>query len=263
MAVEEERDSGHDSELSPRRVTEVPSLNEPAAKHTIMLQSLAKSNREKCNEICQAFRRDLQGLHPIDSADELIITPVDICHLTASYLDKTLIESVKRIAQFSATSVEQMLRVVESFLIDEDTEIAILPEQVLKKAAYLFSLSVSLSQDLTAVSNSFIDCIHSLSEEGKASFQHFAKSEKGADESSKCSEDIEIKMGLHVNHIYLDSSNAVTSLQECRKFLFPICKCLLASNIRREMPMTASQASTEHCQAPEEKAVERKQKKSE
>ena len=38
-------------------------------------------------------------------------------------------------------------------------------------------------------------------------------------------------MSLHVNHIYLETSNAISNLEDCRKFLFSITKSVLVSSL--------------------------------
>lgn len=50
-------------------------------------------------------------------------------------------------------------------------------------------------------------------------------------EAEKSSADLDNKMSLHVNHIYLEVSNAVSNLEDCRKFLFAIVKCILVTSL--------------------------------
>jgi hypothetical protein len=57
-----------------------------------------------------------------------------------------------------------------------------------------------------------------------------------------------------VNHLYLDSSNAVSNIQDCRKFLFPICKSLLVKGIKQQQ---GEQQQQPQQQEPEQKEAEK------
>jgi hypothetical protein len=50
---------------------------------------------------------------------------------------------VQQVNRFSAASVEQLLRIVESFLIDADSGVE--PEEALKKSIYAFNMVLLLN----------------------------------------------------------------------------------------------------------------------
>jgi len=183
-----------------------------------------------------AFKKEIKELKPVGSSTTTIITATDICHLTASFIDKTLLESVKKISQFSASCVEQLLRIAESYLIEIDTT-KLSQEELLKRAAFSFSVSLMLVEELSNISVAFIDCIRTLCEEGKLHFSEFGtRGEKEMEESVRCSEDIETKMNLHINHIYLDTSNGISNVEECRKHLLSICKYVVTNAVQANTP---------------------------
>jgi len=190
---------------------------------------LKNSSITKAQELVDSFKNELKQLKPADVSVESIITANDICHLTASYLDKMLLESVQRVHQFSAVSVEHLLRIVESFLIDSDS--AMEKDEALKRCTYLFNSSILLNERLTKISTSFIDCVQAITEAGKTDCLVFSSKPEAATESKKCAEDIDTKMSLHVNHIYLETSNAISNVEDCRKYLFSISKSLLVSSL--------------------------------
>jgi len=89
-----------------------------------------------------------------------------------------------------------------------------------------------LADELSSISTSFINGVKALGEEGKKLFlDDPKKGESESVESAKCFEDIDTKINLHLNQIYLDTSNAVSNIEECRKFLFSICKYIIANSI--------------------------------
>lgn len=203
-------------------------LNEVATKHREALDSMAKLAHSRAMEVIDGFKQELKEFKPEEN-NSTILTATDICHLTASYMDKTLLESVSRLNQFSANTVEQILRIVESYLIELDSA-KLEKDDVMKRVEYIFFISQMLIEEITNISNAFIDAIKALGEEAKSNFTEYSnKGDAEKEESNKCAEDIDTKMNLHVNHIYLDTSNAVSNVEDCRKFLFPISKSLAGS----------------------------------
>jgi len=203
-------------------------LNELASKHQQLLDAFSKSSHRQASEILNNFTRELEELNP-DKTATSIITATDICHLCASNIDKGLMECVQRISQFSASSVEQLLRIVESILIELDSN-KLNKEESMKRIKFVFFVSIMLANELSNISTAFITGIKAACEEGKKLFLDYSKKgENETAESSKCAEDIDTKMNLHLNQIYLDTSNAISNIEECRKFLFPICKFVVAN----------------------------------
>eukprot|EP01119_Soliformovum_irregulare_P011889 TRINITY_DN3033_c0_g1_i1.p1 TRINITY_DN3033_c0_g1~~TRINITY_DN3033_c0_g1_i1.p1 ORF type:complete len:577 (-),score=223.17 TRINITY_DN3033_c0_g1_i1:52-1761(-) len=232
--LKELADFDEDEDLNEDHQPELPQidLNEPASKQLEIVQSLVKTCKDQSVEMLSTFRSELKDLVPEGSEDLLTVT--DLTHLTASYLDKVLLESVQRISQFSASGVEQLLRVVESYLIEADQKPAA-PEKMYQKSIYLFSLSQILVADLSAVSINFIDSLRIISDDGKVHINNLGKNRsEEAEECAKCAEDIETKTELHVNNIYMETSSGVSNIQESRKFLLQICKFLLLSSFNSQ-----------------------------
>jgi len=211
-------------------------LNEPATKQKTVIDNLSKAGLARAQEVLMAYKEELKQLKP-EGLTESIIGSSDICHLTASYMDKTLLESVKKLSEFSAASVEQLLRIVESYLIDADVGDSkegnkLTKDDMLKRVAFAYTVSNMLSEELNTMANAFIETIKSLNETAKNNFEELGKKgEAELAESQKSLEDLETKSSLHVNHILLDTSNAISNVEECRKFLFPICKSLVTSTV--------------------------------
>jgi len=195
---------------------------------------LSKVAHRISTELLESLKQEVRELKPEDSTATTIITASDICHLSASYIDKTLLEAVKSISQFSASSVEQILRIVESFLIENDNGTTKLSqEDVVKRISFISYVSVMLTDELSNVSSAFVDTARSLGAEAQSHFSQFGKrGEPELVESKKCTEDIDTKVNLHINHIYLDTSSAISNIEECRKFLYPICKYLVSTSLQ-------------------------------
>eukprot|EP01114_Cavostelium_apophysatum_P004675 TRINITY_DN1500_c0_g1_i2.p1 TRINITY_DN1500_c0_g1~~TRINITY_DN1500_c0_g1_i2.p1 ORF type:complete len:582 (-),score=190.53 TRINITY_DN1500_c0_g1_i2:2163-3908(-) len=210
-------------------------LNEPANKHKEVIDNLASEGSAKATELVEAFKAEIRELKP--EGAESIVSSTDICHLTASYMDKTLLECVRRLSQFSASSVEQLLKIVESYLVDTQNAEGkdakkMTKDEFIKRVAFAYSVTSMLSEELNTLSNAYIEAMRSLCETGKANFEELGKKgEAELEESKKCTEDIESKLGLHENHILLDTSNAIANIEECRKFLFPICKSFITATL--------------------------------
>jgi len=227
--VKEVFETEEDSEKA-LNVQDVP-LNEVATKHREALDGLAKLAHTRAKEVIDGFKQEMKEFKPEENSST-ILTATDICHLTASYMDKTLLESVSRLNQFSANTVEQILRIVESYLIEFETA-KLEKDDFMKRVEYIFFISQILIEEITNISNAFIDSIKSLGEEAKANFAEYSnKGDAEKEETNKCAEDIDTKMNLHVNHIYLDTSNAVSNVEDCRRFLFPITKSLAGNTIQ-------------------------------
>jgi len=211
-------------------------LNEKAAMYKEIMDALAIEGKARSLEMIALYKADIQDLLP-DASNASIITATDIGHLTASYLDKVLLECVKYLSKYSALSVEQLLRIVENYVASDLQKLEVDNDLSLKKATFVFMVSQIFINELSQVSNSFVESIRVLSEEGKEQFATFAKrSEQDLSESNKCREDIESKTNLHMNHIYLHTSNAIANIQESTHFIFPICKSLLVPSMPSILP---------------------------
>lgn len=104
---------------------------------------------------------------------------------------------------------------MESYITDIEKSKSESEEEILKKIEFIFGTTKLLEKELSNVSTNFIESIHSLSNEGKSFV-----------ESSKVKEDIDTKANLHLNHIYLDTTNAISNIHDCKKHLFSFCKAL-------------------------------------
>jgi len=174
------------------------------------------------------YKGEIKELNPSEGVDS-IITPTDVCHLTASYLDKILLETVQRLNQFSASGVEHLLRVVESFIVDSENGLT--SEEALKRSKYVFNLALLLNDKITKSSTALIDGFQEITEAGKTECAQLGKKAELSEDSKKCLEDLDTKMSLHVNHVYLETSNSIANLEDCRKFLFSVCKSLLIASL--------------------------------
>jgi len=206
-------------------------LNEPAARQLETLEGLFTEYMERSSKLLELFKQDVSELKPTDG-EQNSISSVEICQLTASYLDKALLESVRYFGQISAGSVELLLRIVESYLIDLDTTDGIDAETAQSKSTYVMLTASSLVEKLQALSNAYINLVKLLKQDANDTFTEFAKKgEAELEESKRCADDIETKTNLHINQILHASSGALSNVQDCKKFVFPVCKSMLLASV--------------------------------
>jgi len=201
-------------------------LGDEALKHQEVISSVASEGFERISNIVGAFEQDLSELQPAEG-EVIAVSAVDICHLTASCLDKILMESLRTLSQLSAASVAQLLKVVRSFkasLEAGDVDRA----EAENQALYLHQVSHKLAEELSRLSGTYNENLRSVGEKGVRLFEKIAQQNKEkSEECDKCTEDIDNKTNAHANHVYLETSNAVSNIQDCRKFLFAVSKTLM------------------------------------
>ncbi|PRP81408.1 hypothetical protein PROFUN_11029 [Planoprotostelium fungivorum] len=225
MAIEEMYNKEEEDEQAEESELEQVDLNEAAVKHQENIANVAMEGLERVSVLVGSYEQDLSEFTSADGT--ISVSPVDICHLTASTLDKILMEGLRTLSQLSAASVAQLLKVAESFQTSVEGGALKLPD-VERQAVYMHQVSQKLSEELSRLSAVYNDNLRSVGESGVRFFEKITQQNKEkASEGERCTEDIDNKTNAHANHVYLETSNAVSNIQDCRKFLFAVSKTLI------------------------------------
>jgi len=195
-------------------------LSQHANKTKENLIILQKEALQIALEIVEQYKKDLDQLTP-----ESRIVPTIISNLTISCLDKLLLECIQHLAHHSASGVELLLRIVESYMQSDSKPDK---EQALIKATYIWKTAQILINELSILSDKFAQAMHAVVDHGKIFIQKIdVNTEDHIALVNQSLEEITGKIEIHLSHVALDTSNAISNIQDCKKFLFPVSKSLM------------------------------------
>jgi hypothetical protein len=223
-AIQEEFDIERQEDVK----EELPALkwNEKAEKQLSQIDAKVAESKERVTQMQKDFEASVAQLTTVPTgANELF-------GLTMTYQHKYQIEGTERLAELSALAVEHLLRVAE-FMIVSDTQTAqsepVVKDsdaELLTKAKYIRVFADQISDHISTVSTLFIDAV-------KATVNVSADLQKS----------LETKVNFRVNGIYLDAGNAISNVQEGKKFLLNVTKYLSLLAIKQRVVDTPAETA--------------------
>jgi hypothetical protein len=141
----------------------------------------------------------------------------EIIQITASYLDKCILESTKNISKYSAVAIGDLYNYVES--ISSSNIISV--EDSLSKSILVSNLISKVIEDLNTLSNHYTNLLQSIVDTSISKIK--------GEETDKYAEELQSKLNLHKHHIEIDTSSYTSTLVDVKQFLFVICKSFFYS----------------------------------
>jgi len=173
-------------------------------------EQIISKSKDRVEQLIQLLKEELNK--GVDSA-------ISQSDMAVSYLDLILVEGSKRIVELTVSSIEQMLSVAEALLQEPSSEEEQEPVDELEnnknfpKIVYILKLVNGFHADISQVSTNFINSIRSAGSLAKSA-----------------GEAIEKKATANANTLVLDTTSALSHIQDCQKYLLSVCQSLVVTD---------------------------------